>query len=106
LLNLSFFIILWDHLFHGFLLEDIQLGLGLWQGSYQNRERLWLRWYDRGGNWVLTPAELEQERAEQEGQRAEQERQRAEQEKQRADLAGAEIVRLKQLLQRSGINLD
>lgn len=90
----------------GVWLEDIQLGLGLWQGSYQNRERLWLRWYDREGNWLLTPTELEQERAEQEGQRAEQERQRAEQEKQRADLAEAEIVRLKELLQRSGVNLD
>ena len=83
----------------GIWIEEIQLGLGLWQGSFQNRERLWLRWYDREGNWLLTPAELEKERAEQEGQRAELE-------KQRADLAEAEIVRLKQLLQRSGINLD
>ena len=54
----------------------------------------------------MTPAEWEKERAKQEEQRAEQEKQRAEQEKQRADLAEAEIVRLKQLLQRSGINLD
>jgi hypothetical protein len=76
----------------GIWIEEIQLGLGLWQGSFQNRERLWLRWYDQEGNWLLTPAEWEKERAEQE--------------KQRADLAEAEIVRLKQLLQRSGINLD
>jgi hypothetical protein len=69
----------------GIWIEEIQLGLGLWQGSFQNRERLWLRWYDREGNLLLTPAELEKERA---------------------DLAEAEIVRLKQLLQRSGINLD
>jgi hypothetical protein len=90
----------------GIWIEEIQLGLGLWQGSFQNRERLWLRWYDQEGNWLLTPAEWEKERAKQEEQRAELEKQRAEQEKQRADLAEAEIVRLKQLLQRSGINLD
>jgi hypothetical protein len=79
---------------------------------------LWLRWYDREGRWILTPAELEQERAEQEKQRAEQEKQRAEQEKQRAeqekqraeqekqraDLAEAEIAKLKQLLAEAGIN--
>jgi hypothetical protein len=69
----------------GIWIEEIQLGLGLWQGSFQNRERLWLRWYDPDGNWLLTPAESE---------------------KQRADLAEMEIVRLKQLLQQSGMNLD
>jgi uncharacterized protein (DUF3084 family) len=48
-------------------------------------DRLWLRWYDREGNWVLTPTEQERQRAEQEKERAEQERQRAEQERQRAE---------------------
>jgi Uma2 family endonuclease len=102
----------------GVWLEEAQLGLGLWSGSYQGIDRLWLRWYDREGRWILTPAELEQERAEQEKQRAEQEKQRAEQEKQRAeqekqraeqekqraDLAEAEIAKLKQLLAEAGIN--
>jgi Uma2 family endonuclease len=69
-------------------IEDIQLGLGLWQGSYQGVEGLWLRWYTANGEWVPTEAERteqERQRTEQERQRTEQEYQRAEQERQRAD---------------------
>ena len=64
-------------------LEEVQLGLGLWAGNCQGIERLWLRWYGRDGNWILTPTEQETQRAEQEAQRAEQEAQRAERERQR-----------------------
>lgn len=39
-------------------MEDIGLGLGLWQGSYEGIERLWLRWYDRNRNWIATPQEI------------------------------------------------
>src|SRR2546422_3335156 len=53
-----------------FWIEDVELGLGLWRGDYLGGERLWLRWYDRNGNWIPTPAELEKERAEQERERA------------------------------------
>jgi hypothetical protein len=41
-------------------MEDIGLGLGLWQGSYERIERLWLRWYDGEGNWISTPEEIAQ----------------------------------------------
>ena len=68
----------------GVWLEEIQLGLGLWLGSYQDIERLWLRWYDLQGNWILTPEERERQRAEQ---------------------AELEIARLKELLQNSGLNV-
>ncbi|MEB3126475.1 MAG: hypothetical protein VKL00_12780, partial [Synechococcales bacterium] len=44
----------------------IDVGLGLWQGSYQGTEGLWLRWYDHTG-WIPTPVE----RADTESQRAE-----------------------------------
>ena len=74
----------------GVWLGEIQLGLGLWRGVYQGHDRLWLRWYDEEGHWLPTPVESE--------------RQRAELEKQRADQAEAEIARLKELLQRSGID--
>ncbi|MHC5720385.1 MAG: Uma2 family endonuclease, partial [Nostoc sp.] len=70
-----------------FFLAELELGLGLWQGSYQQTTGLWLRWYNAAG-WVPTRTEqAEQERqwAEQERQRAEQERHRAEQERQRAE---------------------
>ncbi|AFZ19619.1 Uma2 family endonuclease [Allocoleopsis franciscana] len=46
-------------------MPEIELGLGLWQGEYQGIERLWLRWYDAQGNWILTEAEQERQRAEQ-----------------------------------------
>ena len=66
-------------------MSTLELGLTLWQGTYQGIERLWLRWYDAESNLVLTPTERESQRAEQESQRAEQESQRAEQESQRAE---------------------
>ncbi|MDZ8263262.1 Uma2 family endonuclease [Nostoc sp. ChiQUE01b] len=73
-------------------MPGIQLGLGLWQGTYEGIDRLWLRWYDHRGNWIST--QLEEER-----RRAERESQRAEQEKQRADKLAAKLRQL-------GINPD
>lgn len=75
-----------------FWMADLKIGLGLWQGTFQGVDRLWLRWYDSADNWILT--EPEQER-----QRADRERQRADQERQRAD-------RLADLLRSQGINPD
>lgn len=45
-------------------MPSLDLGLGLWQGTYQGIERLWLRWYDANGNWLPTPTEQESQRAE------------------------------------------
>ncbi|WP_066375076.1 MULTISPECIES: Uma2 family endonuclease [unclassified Anabaena] len=45
-------------------MPSLEIGLGLWQGTYQGIERLWLRWYDAEGNWLPTPAEQESQRAE------------------------------------------
>ncbi|MCY7382408.1 MAG: Uma2 family endonuclease [Microcoleus sp. CAN_BIN18] len=61
---------------------------GLWQGSYQNQEMLWLRWWDEEGNLLLIGderAELERLRGEQQreiAESAEQARQQAEQARQ------------------------
>ncbi|HBQ97348.1 MAG TPA: hypothetical protein DD761_02290 [Cyanobacteria bacterium UBA11691] len=38
-------------------LEELGLGLRLWQGSYKGVERLWLRFYDQSGNLIPTEAE-------------------------------------------------
>ena len=46
-------------------MSDLNLGLGLWQGEFLGIDRLWLRWYDIDGNWILTPEEQERQRAEQ-----------------------------------------
>ncbi|WP_442938338.1 hypothetical protein [Nostoc sp.] len=50
-------------------MEELELGLGFWQVSYQQTTGLWLRWYNAAG-WV--PRQGEQ--AEQECQRAKRER--------------------------------
>jgi len=103
-----------------FWFEEMQLGLGVWQGTYQETEGLWLRWYDVNG-WKPTNreraeqerrrAEQEQSRAEQERQRtkqeqsrAEQERQRAEQEYQRAEQERQRADRLAEKLRALGID--
>ncbi|MGY2711190.1 Uma2 family endonuclease [Thermostichus sp. MS-CIW-28] len=69
-------------------LEDIGLGLTLWQGSFEGVNTEWLRWCDREGEVLPTGEEkaaLEHQRAERERQRAEAEYQRAERERQRAE---------------------
>ncbi len=48
--------------------EELDLGLGVWQGEYQGAQGRWLRWQDAEGKWILTTGE----RAEQAQQRAEQ----------------------------------
>lgn len=35
----------------------IELSLGLWQGSYENLDRLWLRWMTPNGDLILTASE-------------------------------------------------
>jgi len=78
-----------------FWMEELGLGLRLWQGEYEGVQATWLRWCDERGNIVPTGAE----RAEQQRQRAEQQRQRAEQEFHRAE-------RLAERLRERGINPD
>lgn len=76
------------------LLPELELCLGLWEGSYQSIERLWLRWYSVAGDRIPTLAELaEQERQEKElaQQQIAQERQRAEREYQRAEQLAARL---------------
>lgn len=38
-------------------IPQLGLSLGLWQGSYENISRLWLRWFTSSGELILTPAE-------------------------------------------------
>lgn len=84
------------------LLPDLDLSIGRWWGSYEGRERFWVRWYDRAGRLLPTAAELERQRAELERQRAERERERAEMERQRADLERSRAERLAQRLRELG----
>jgi Uma2 family endonuclease len=40
-----------------FWFEELELGIGIWQGDYYGIEGKWLRWYDRNQQWILTQAE-------------------------------------------------
>ena len=88
-------------------LEQVDLGLTLWQGEFEGRPETWLRWCDASGALLLTgdeKAEQEHQRAEQEHQRAEQEHQRAEQEHQRAEQERQRAERLAEILKAQGID--
>ena len=87
----------------------LDVELGLWQGSYQNQELLWLRWWDSQGNLLLTGSEqveIERARVEQERQRTQQERQRTEQERRRAQQAERKAAQLAERLRAMGIDPD
>jgi Uma2 family endonuclease len=92
--------------------EELGLWLGTWKGKYQEKQEVYLRFFDADGNLVPSAeeraeierrlaeaakqrAETQKQRAEAEKQRAEAEKQRADSEKQRADAAEAEVARLK-----------
>ena len=70
-----------------------QLGveLGIWQGSYQNMELPWLRWWDSQGNLLLS------------AERAEEERQRADREQEIAQQAEDQLEQLRAQLRSAGI---
>jgi Uma2 family endonuclease len=90
-------------------LSEVQLGLTLWEGFYEDKHDVWLRWCDQNGNLISTGKEqVEQEiqekekalfLAKQERQQKEQAEKEAAQERQRAE-------RLAQLLREKGIDPD
>jgi hypothetical protein len=56
-------------------LEQVGLGVTLWEGGFEGKQDVWLRWRDLEGNVLPTGDEL----AQQAGQRAQQAEQRAQQ---------------------------
>lgn len=68
-----------------FFMPELEIGLGLWFGRFQGSQRIWLRFYDKSGQWILTPLEKAQQHANQEREFTKQEKERADIEKQRAD---------------------
>jgi Uma2 family endonuclease len=94
-----------------FWVEEIELGLGIWDGTYQETEGRWLRWYRADGaddsRWVPTGDELAEQanqRAEQAAQEVDLANQRAEQAAQEADLANQRAQRLAEQLRALGID--
>jgi Uma2 family endonuclease len=70
-------------------MPELDLGLGLWTGTFEGITRSWLRWYDATGNWV--PTDVEQAHIEKE------------QVLQRAEQAEAQVLQVAQNLLRSGL---
>jgi beta-lactamase superfamily II metal-dependent hydrolase len=90
-------------------LEQVNLGLTIWQGEFEGIEESWLRWRDASGEVLLTgdeQAERERQQVERERQRAERERQQAERERQRADEQQQRAERLAEFLRSQGIDPD
>jgi Uma2 family endonuclease len=40
--------------------EELELGLGVWEGAYQGKNGHWLRWYNAAGEWIPTAGEARQ----------------------------------------------
>ena len=80
---------------HEWWLSEVQLGLTLWEGQYEDKYEVWLRWCDQNGNLISTG----KEQIEQERRQKEQAEKEAAQERQRAE-------RLAQLLRETGIDPD
>ena len=40
-------------------LADLEIGLGIWEGMFEDVSGYWLRWCDDAGNWFLTDTEQE-----------------------------------------------
>ncbi|MCU0446227.1 MAG: Uma2 family endonuclease [Microscillaceae bacterium] len=83
-------------------MEEVNLGIMIWEGLFEKEPAPWGRWCTKEGNVLLTGAE----RAEQEAQRAEQEAQRAEQEAQRAEQEAQRAERLLAQLRALGLEPD
>jgi Uma2 family endonuclease len=83
-------------------LEQVGLGLTLWQGEFEGRQDIWLRWCYQDGTVLPTG----DERAEVAEQRAEQERLEKEQQKQRAEIAEQRAQLLAERLRAMGIDPD
>lgn len=81
-----------------FLLPDVNLGLRLWAGEFEDAPALWwLRWCQADGTLIPTSAERaaqERQRADDARERVDQERQRADQEQQRAERLAARLREL------------
>ncbi|WP_204105994.1 MULTISPECIES: Uma2 family endonuclease [Spirulina sp. CCY15215] len=85
-----------------YVIEEMGVELGIWQGIYKNMDLPWLRWWDFQGNLILTG----EERADGEKLRADGEKRRADGEKRRADGEKQRAERLAAKLRELGVEVD
>jgi Uma2 family endonuclease len=90
-------------------IAPLGLELGIWQGTYQNMDLPWLRWWDDHGNLLLTGderTEQAQRATEQERLAREQAQRATEQERLAKEQAQREVERLAARLRALGIDPD
>ena len=46
-------------------LAELEIGLGIWEGEFEDVPGRWLRWCDASGDWLLTDTEQAQQSEEQ-----------------------------------------
>lgn len=83
----------------------LEVGLGLWQGECQGIDRLWLRWYDAEGNWILTEAEQERQEKELAQHQLESSQQQLESTQQQLEMERQRAAELAQRLRDLGIEM-
>jgi len=86
-------------------LDDLAIGLGIWQGKFDEVAGDWLRWCDASGDWFLTDTEQERLAKEQERLAKEQERRAKNQERRAREEAEAQILQTAQNLLATGMDL-
>jgi Uma2 family endonuclease len=91
-------------------LDDLGIGLGIWQGTFEDVPSAWLRWCDAEGTWLLTDTEqarLEKEQAQLEKEQAQLEKEQAQtQLLQAAENLLASGMALEQVAAVLGLSLD
>jgi hypothetical protein len=80
-------------------LADLDIGLGIWEGVFEDIPGYWLRWCDRTGQWLLTDTEQAEQQAAQERSAKEQERLAKEQ-------AQAQVLQAARNLLASGMHIE
>jgi Uma2 family endonuclease len=91
------------------LMPEIDLSLGLWEGSFQDIEKLWLRWFTSAGELIPVPTEevaAATERAMIAEQEATEAKQESAQAKQEAAQAKRQAEQLAERLRQLGVNPD
>jgi Uma2 family endonuclease len=84
-------------------LDDLQIGLGIWEGVFEDISNRWLRWCDRDGNWLLTDTEQAEQQAEQERLSRQQAEQQAEQERIAKEQVQAQLLQAARNLLATGM---
>lgn len=76
-----------------YYMPEVNLGMTLWKGLYEEKEAQWMRWVNKEGTMLMTAKEVikkEKAEKEQERERAEKEKAEKEQERKRAEKEKAE----------------